>query len=168
MTESITTRIMLAVPSGKIVVRDSLRPLYDWREAEVADYNSLAGQAQAVEAMAARGCAYGPVGNSCPGLYRTGEGTYVIANLPYSEDTDDEVVPAGWTLLAGIITDLWAYSIADLGDFEAKGGDVESLGWGATVVDVGPGTYEFTHHTGEASFDRDADTVIFADIRRLP
>lgn len=166
-SNGITTVITLAVPSGKLVVADDLRPVYDWLHDEVDDYNSPRGQAQATEAMARRGCAYGWVGNSCPGLYQTGKGTYVIASPSYSFDLGDEVLPANWKLLASIITDLWAYSIADLADFELKSGNLKSLSWSVTSVDVNPGTYEFTHHTGEKNFNHDADTVIFADIRRV-
>jgi hypothetical protein len=175
----LTSVITLNVPSGKIIVADDLRPVYNWDETEqewwlaedytrMASYNSALGQYQAVQAMAAAGCAYGPVGNSCPGLYRTEDGTYVIASLAYSEETDDEVLPAGWEHLASVITDLWAYSIADFEDWKARGGDPESLGWGQTVLDVTPGTYEFTHHTGERTFNRDAEgTVIFAHVQFL-
>lgn len=174
--DGITTTITLAVPSGKLIVTDDLRPVYDWRDRDrndpegMAGYNSSLGQHQAILTMAAAGCAYGPVGNSCPGLYLTGEGTYVIASAGYDEDADQEVRPDGWLRLAGVITDLWAYSIADYEDWKARGGDGarfarQEPGWDWDLVSVPPGTYQFTHHTGERSFDQDASgTVIYADI----
>jgi hypothetical protein len=163
----ITTVVTLRVPSGQVIVTDDLRPVYDWDGDSVADYNTALGQHQAIEAMAAQGCAYGPVGNSCPGLYRTGPDRYVIASPGWDGDGDEEIIPEGWERLASVITDLWAYSVADYGDWVARGGDPAGLDWADTVVDVTPGTYRFTHHTGEASFDRDAPgTVIFADIER--
>jgi hypothetical protein len=163
--DGVTSVITLAVPSGKVIVSDDLRPVYDWDDSEMASYNSALGQKQAVEAMAAAGCAYGPVGNSCPGLYRTGPDTYVIASLGYDEESE-EILPAGWEYLTAIITDLWAYSIADYEDWKAKGGDPGSLNWADSVIGIAPGTYQFTHHTGERNLDRDAEgTVIFADIR---
>lgn len=58
--DGIVTTITLAVPSGKMLVADDLRPVYGWDDRELASYNSVLGQAQAVEAMAAVGCAYGP------------------------------------------------------------------------------------------------------------
>lgn len=165
---SITTKIQLKVPSGKVIVTDNLSGAYPyWSDDEVYDYNSFEGQAKAVEIMASRGVAYGPVGNSCPGFYRTGPDTYVLANLPYNEDADKETLPEGWTYLTAVITDLWAYSIADHDDWLSKGGDPTGLGWADTIVDLPVGVYEFTHHTGEEGFDRDADTVIFADIRKV-
>lgn len=161
--DGLTSVITLAVPSGKIIVSDDLRPVYDWQEDGMASYNSALGQKQAVEAMAAIGCAYGPVGNSCPGLYRTGDDTYVIA----SPDPDGEDLPDK-NRLAGIITDLWAYSIADLDDWRARGGDPGSLSWAETVVNIRPGTYEFTHHTWEPGFNSMADgTIVFAHVRRI-
>jgi hypothetical protein len=171
--DGITTTITLAVPSGTILVTDDLRPLYDWRDKGrhdppgMASYNSVLGQHQAIAAMAAQGCAYGPVGNTCPRLYRTRDGAYVIASPDYDEDAGQEVVPAGWELLAGIITDLWAYSIADYEDWKAKGGNPDDLGFTETLVEVPPGTYEFTCHTGERSFNDAHGTVIYAGIQYL-
>ena len=164
----LTSRVTLAVPSGKVIVTDSLRPVYDWDDNEIADYNSVLGQHQAIAVMATQGCAFGPVSNSCPGLYRTGEGSYVIANLAYDEENDAEILPGGWEFRAGIITDLWAYSVADYADWQEKGGDPAGLGWGQTVVSVTPGTYEFTHHSGERGFNDDfGSLVVYADIRFL-
>lgn len=163
--DGVTSVITLAVPSGRIVVGDDLRPVYNWDDSEMASYNSALGQKQAVEAMAAAGCAYGPVGNSCPGLYLVGNG-YVIAS-PGLDENDNPLLPEK-DCLAGIVTDLWAYSIADFEDWKARGGDPASLGWSYTIVDVPPGVYEFTHHTGEAGFDHDAEgIVVFAHIRRV-
>jgi hypothetical protein len=163
--DGLTSVITLEVPSGKVIVTDDLRPVYNWDDAEMASYNSALGQYQATGAMAAAGCAYGPVGNSCPGFYRTGGDTYVIASLAYDEETDKEVLPAGWELLAGIVTDLWAYSVADFGDWVDKNGDPATP---AVVVDLPRGTYQFTHHSGERSFNHDAEgTVVFAHIQRI-
>lgn len=166
-----TSVITLNVPSGQILVTDDLRPVYridDDLARAFAPYDSSAGQTQYIRAMADLGCAYGPVGNSCPSLYRTGNDTYIIARRRWDDETGDEVTPDGWTELANVCTDLWAYSIADYADWQARGGDPATLGWTDTVVDVPPGTYEFTHHFGEASFDDDADGAIYAHIRRLP
>ncbi|MFI1769098.1 hypothetical protein ACH41H_44700 [Streptomyces sp. NPDC020800] len=163
--DGLTTEITLEVPSGKIVVTDDLR-LYRYDDTGFASYNSALGQAQAIQAMAAAGCAYGPVGNTCPGLYRTGPDTYVVARPGYDED-DNPDLPEDDSL-AGIVTDLWAYSIADFEHWKSRGGDPETLGWTETVVDITPGTYRFTHHTGERDFDPDAPgAVVFAHVERI-
>jgi hypothetical protein len=168
--DGVTMSIRLAVPSGKLVVDDDLRPIYDGFSDDFLTYNSLAGQAQVVHAMAALGCAYGPVGNTCPSLYRTGDGTYVIATLAWNDDEDsdeEEIIPEGWTELAGICTDLWAYSIADHDDFLSRGGSLESPGDTRSVVEVPAGTYRFTHHTGERSFkENETEPTIYAHIER--
>jgi hypothetical protein len=50
----------------------------------------------------------------------------------------------------------------------SEGRDPGKLGWSATVADITPGTYQFTHHSGERGFDRDvAETVIFAHFERI-
>jgi hypothetical protein len=176
LPEGITTVITLKVPSGKIVVADDLRPVYDGFDHDgLASYNSALGQHQVIEAMAAEGCAYGPVGNSCPGLWRTGEDTYEIVSGVWDEewaDEDDEP-PASprkpEDKLASICTDLWAYSIADYDDWVAKGGDLKEVERGhVNVADIEPGVYEFTHHTGEKDFDHwVAGELVFAHIRKI-
>jgi hypothetical protein len=167
----ITTVIDLHVPSGKIIVTDDLRPIYNRDTDELGNYNTVLGQSRFIEAMAEIGCAYGPVGNSCPSLYRTGEGKYVIASDGWTDEEDNVVdlkLNEGYERLAQIITDLWAYSIADLDDYLAKGGEPVNH-WGRTVVEVPPGTYRFTHHTGERDFNRDDWTkpIIYAHIEKI-
>jgi hypothetical protein len=44
---------------------------------------------------------------------------------------------------------------------------IDQLGWTVTVVDVKPGTYRFTHHTGEADYDRDAWPVTYAHVELI-
>ncbi|MER5988070.1 hypothetical protein [Streptomyces sp. NPDC001787] len=164
----ITTEVTLDVPSGKLIVTDDLRDVYDTDFFAGADYNTALGQAQVIQAMAALGCAFGPVGNSCPGLYRNGADTYVIASVYVDEDTDDAPALPEPDRLARICTDLWAYMLADFEDWKAKGGTPQGRMLGDhTVIDVPPGTYKITHHTGEHSFDRDADLVEFAHIERI-
>jgi hypothetical protein len=191
LTEGLPMVVELAVPSGKMIVTDDLRPVFDF---DLLNYNSLAGQAEAQQIMAVQGCAYGPVGNSSPSLIKTGDGTYVIASFDDELGPEDEGYVAG-EQLADICTDLWAYSIADLDHFvgtarekfaaasdkervkllqrdlfswAVQPGDprerIDQLGWTVTIVDVAPGVYRFTHHTGEAGFDRDAWPVVYAHV----
>lgn len=163
--DGITTEIEIDVPSGKLLVTDDLRPVFDWAGTS-ASYNSVLGQAQAIAAMAELGCAYGPVGNSCPGLYCTGDDSYVIAT-PYRGGDGKPALPES-ARLASVVTDLWAYSIADYEHWQKQGGDPGQLGWADTVVHVPPGRYRFTHHTGEKGFrDTTSETTVFADVRRV-
>jgi hypothetical protein len=194
LTEGVPMVIELEVPSGKIIVTDSLGPVFDF---DLLNYNSKAGQAEAQAIMATQGCAYGPVGNSSPSLVRVGgvqSDSFIISNFDEELKPGDEGYVVG-EQLADICTDLWAYSIADLdhfvatarAKFEAAGeaervellqrelfawavqpGDprdrIDKLGWTVTVVNVTPGTYRFTHHTGEAGFDGDAWPVTYAHV----
>ena len=173
MPEGHTSVVTLRVPSGKLIVSDDLRPVYrvsDDVMLTLEDYNTHLGQTQYVQEMAKLGCAYGPVRNTSPSLYRTGADTYVIASPAYELDEDgmecDPVLPG--EELASICTDLWAYSIADYEDWILRGGDPLSLGWTDTVVEVTPGTYRFTHHTGERGFEYETSgAVVFAHIERI-
>ncbi|GGU38743.1 hypothetical protein [Streptomyces violascens] len=164
----ITTEITLDVPSGKLIVTDDLRDVYNVDFDAGASYNTDLGQAQVVQAMAAIGCAFGPVGDSSPNLYRDGENSYFIAS-PLYDDNDVPSLPES-KCLAEIFTELRAYSIADFEDWKAKGGTPGSKLLGEyTVVDVAPGTYKFTLHVGERGFDKfDFDTErVFTHIERV-
>ena len=164
----ITTEITISVPSGKILVTDDLRPVYDCERGPFITLNSSLGQARLVEAMAAIGCAYGPVGDGDLGLYRTGPDSYIIARPDYDRDGEPSLPED--TLLAGIVTGLLAYSIADFEDWKARGGDPERLDWNwtDTVVEVNPGTYRFVHHSEAHGFNGDsAGTVVFAHVERI-
>lgn len=165
--EGWTTQVTLRVTSGKIVVADSLRDAYcltHEQEDALGDYNAAHGQAAWMKAYEALGCAYGPVGNSCPSLYQTGEDTYAIVSPAYDEDTHEPVFDG--THLAGITTDLWAYSIADHDDYLAKGGTIDQ--YGPEVVEVPNGIYTFSHHTHEKAFNYDdyRGTQVYATIVR--
>lgn len=169
LPDGVTTTITLAVPSGKIIVSDDLRPTYRLDEDARPDINSSLGMQLKGLAMAGIGCAWGFVGNSSPGLYRTDWDTFVIASPEYCEETDEVTGRlAGIEPLTGVCTDTWAYCVADFADFLAKGGDnhVSYHAW--DVVEIPAGTYEFTTYSGKADFECDGDgTVIFADIRRV-
>ncbi|WP_446047621.1 hypothetical protein [Streptomyces olivaceus] len=162
----ITTQTTFEVPSGRLIVSDDLRDVYDVDFAAGASYNTALGQAQVVEAMAALGCAFGHVGNTSPSLYRAQErDSYLIA----APGHDDQDASSLHECLAEIDTTLWAYALADFEDWKAKGGAVRQKLLGKhTVVDITPGTYRITHHSGERGFDRyAAETVVFARIERI-
>ncbi|OEV09203.1 hypothetical protein [Streptomyces nanshensis] len=161
--DGITMQITLEVPSGQMIVTDDLRAVHDVDFDAGASYSTALGMAQVVEAMAALGCAFGPVFNTCPGLYRTHEPDSYLIAAPVIDEADVPSLPEE-TRLARISTALWAYSIADVEDWKAKAGDVDQLGK-YTVVDVTPGTYRFTLHAGERGFDHYAEgTVVFAHV----
>lgn len=167
--DDLETVTVLHVPSGRLIVDDSLRDVYNPDFKDV-DYNSAMGQAEAVRRNAEAGCAYGPVLNTSPGLYKTPTG-YAIANTGWDDETCERLEPEGWTELARVCTDLWAYSIADYQDFLDKGGKPieEEDNYGSrSVVEVEPGDYEFTLYTGRADFDCHGEgNVVFATIKKI-
>lgn len=168
LPDGLTTVVEVDFPSGKVLVTDDLRPIYDVDDEGLEDYGSALGQSQYIKAMAEVGCAYGPVLNTCPSLYRTGDDTFVVASAEYDEATDT-VVDFGGVELAKVVTDLWAYSLADYEDWKARGGDPKGLGWTHTVVDVTPGRYRFTCHSGERGFKpHGPGLVVFAHVERVP
>lgn len=160
----------LKVPSGRVVIDDDLRDVYNLSDEEADKLPSLnvrRGTHETSLAFAAIGCAHGYVGNSCPGFYKVGAGQYVIANSG-STDDDVEIPIENGVKLAQIVTDLWWYSIADYDDFIARGGDPKRS-WCRNVVSVPPGTYRFIHHTNERGFNFDEfrKPVIYAHIERV-
>jgi hypothetical protein len=168
--DGIITTVELAVPSGRIVVTDDLRDVFGDYVC-TASYNTTLGQHQAIVSTAARGYAQGWVGNSCPGLYRTGEDAYMIASPDYDEDTDVRNPPDS-ERLATVRTGVWSYAVADYSLWREKGGkdpDPGTTAWhNIDIVDVTPGTYRFTHLTGVRGFDQYADGVtVYARIERI-
>jgi hypothetical protein len=152
----------LEVPSGAIVVADYLR-VFSVKDEDRFDLNTAVGQAGLSQAMAAIGCAYGGIGNSCPGIYRVSDQHYVIASPGW--DGENEVPPPG-EQVAHVVTDLWAYSIADEARFRARGG-TEDPGFPYDRVAVTPGTYHFTHHTFRRDFTDDVvgRPTVYAEFR---
>lgn len=119
----------LAVPSGKMVVADSLRPVLDvpLREGrDVPGYNSIAGQKLHSEDQAAAGVAYGAASNIALGLYRDptkGPDSYAIVTADDEAEPGEDGYYAG-EQIARICTDLWAYSLTDFDHFVARARDL--------------------------------------------
>lgn len=136
----------LNVPSGKIVAKDDLREWFNY----YGDFNinSSIGVMQTTLEMEKIGCAYGFVGNSCPGIYRQEDDTYIIAIGAYVDEDHSDIEPLG-KHVAGICTDLWWYSLVDYDEFRRRAGDVKPDEIGAEIFDVKPGVYHFHH------FERD-------------
>lgn len=178
--DGITSVVEIDVPSGKIFVDDALNPVFeisDEAEREMETYNCAVGQDQMIHAYADLGIAYGPVGNSCPGFWEVEPGKYVVANAQFlTDDGESELEESeiktsfGGKKIAGILTDLWAYSIVDLDKFIAAGGDPKTHGGGyGVVVEVPAGRYRLSHHTNEKTWvgDNWGGEEIFAHFERI-
>lgn len=173
LANGIVTHYSLEVPSGVMVVANDLRSLFGVPH-EYGDgmpsYNSDLGQSQYMLGLAQEfKLAYGPVGNTSPCLYTT-EAGFEIATAAWDVEAGDVIHPA--EPLAHIITDLWAFCIADSRVFQGKLNEQIQRGEKPydeqyTMVGVEPGTYQFTHHTGELGFDHDSyDRIVYTTIRK--
>ena len=74
----------LNVPSGKLVVANDLRPLFDF----IGDFdiNTCVGGMKHSLAMSENGCAQGFVGNTCPGVYRLDDNRLTVADAGRREE----------------------------------------------------------------------------------
>jgi hypothetical protein len=159
----------LNVPSGKIVVENDLREWFPLPEGENFDVNGIIGCRLTSQAYAAAGMSHAFVGNTCPGVFRLGEGKFKIANEPTDERWDEEkneyvsIDPPPefeGERVTSVCTDLWWYSMCDLDEAvrraEKFGGSTENL----TVIDVKPGVYRF-HHDDEVDRDTFETGVLY-------
>lgn len=146
LPDGLDSTIHLDVPSGRMIVTDDLRPVYDVDLPVSPSYNSVAGRILHSERMARVGCAYGFVGDTSPALVSTGPGRFVVASFDHDARPGEE----GHLAVAGDV-------LADLERHRH-----------ATVVDVEPGTYRFRNVTGRAGVDVHDDwPQVFAYIERV-
>ena len=165
-----TTHTEVEFLSGKILVADAIPG--NWVRAGDVDgsatYNSKLGQQQVIQMMAVRKTAFGPTGNQSLGLYKINDEHYQIIGPGYDLDNDKILLPDGLTeedSVAGICTDLWAYSIVDWDEWLKAGNDPEALHWDETPVEIKPGRYLFSYHGHETGFEWDAaGPQVFADM----
>lgn len=166
-------RVLVNVPSGKIVFANDLRDLIVCDDPEGASVNYQIGQKLVTEAYGRTGLAHVFVGNSCPGVFRDGD-ALVVANRWIDEESDiDEETYARLDAeldakrLGSICTDLWWYSAMDHDHFltrcaieEVDPADVGSY----FIVEVPPGVYAFTD---ELPKDRDGNDVLYSRIFKV-
>ncbi len=151
--EGLTSEWELNVPSGKLAIANDLRRWFPISGDH--NLNSMIGRHLEILAYSKVGMAYGFVGNTCPGVYRTGD-SFVIG--AYSDELWDEDAgkyvenpdPCLWgEEVASICTDLWWYSIVDHDELLRRIAHYtpdEEVDWDRiTVVDVKPGVYHFRH-----------------------
>lgn len=156
----------LNFPSGIMVVENDMRRLLNeqppddsiehWSDHTKNFYvNTKLGCVNTSLWYAERGMAHCFVGNTCPGIYRTSEDSYEIGNYweHDGEEDDEGVNKAPGTEVAGVLTDLWWFSIMDKILYENLGGTFDQ--W-TDMIDVKPGTWTFTHHWHEGDFDQDS------------
>jgi hypothetical protein len=153
----------LNVPSGKILVANDLRRWFPLPEGDPVDsVNTVDGCRKTAEAYAGIGLSHAYVGNTCPGVYKLADGMFKIASEPA-----DDLKPYpkfNGERVAGVVTDLWWYSLCDVDEFERRakkfGGSLkEILSWHTKVIDVKPGVYQFKHYDDASRDDSPKETL---------
>jgi hypothetical protein len=152
----------LPVPSGKLVVANDLRHLFEGEYEEVDlrpnskgwgfNINSDFGCVQVFQTYGKLGMAHGFVGNTCPGMYRIDENTLTLSTVEHDEETY-ELKELPGERVAGVCTDLWWYSVMDYDMYKERAGEEPNKH--CDVVDVKPGIYRVTHRYH--MIDRDAN-----------
>ncbi|MDA4132877.1 MAG: hypothetical protein OK454_07110, partial [Thaumarchaeota archaeon] len=158
----------LNVPSGKLVVANDLRELFPLPDGDDFDIGSTMGCRQTALAYATNGMSHAYVGNSCPGVFKCGEGLFKIANAPQDEEWDGKkhvkIKPAPkfeGERVAGICTDLWWYSLCDHEEFKRRCRRFKQKvsDFNIETVDVKPGVYRFHHDEEARSYEGPGECV---------
>ena len=166
----------LPVPSGKLVVANDLRYLFEDEYEEVDlrpnsrgwgfNINSDLGCVQVFQTYGKLGMAHGFVGNSCLSMYRIDRTTLTLSMVEHDEETYKHKELPG-ERVAGVCTDLWWYSVVDYRTYVARAGKEPNKY--CDVVDVKPGMYKVIQRTH--MIDRDANVTdhyaVFKWVRNL-
>lgn len=154
------TVIELDVPSGKLVIADSLYPIFV--PAAIGDYNYGRGQHDTALGYAEE-CkvASAAVGNSCPSLVQKEDGSYLLVSFN-DDDEDEENEKSNYEddekCVATVITDSWSVELTDYQNWRDNGGEKIKVGshHGNTVIKVTKGKYRWTvksHADGWSHYD---------------
>jgi hypothetical protein len=153
------TILEIDVPSGKLVIADSLGPVF--YPESVSSINYGRGQHEmALKYAEDYNVASACVGNSCPTITQQTAGSYMVVSLDLDEE-DNPAFENGEKEVAHVVTDSWSVELTDYQNWLDNGG--EELPEGAshryTLLSVTPGKYRWTvkcHAEGwdHADFDR--------------
>ena len=156
------------VPSGKLVIANDLRELFPIPSKEDFDVNTSFGCRQTALAYAENGLGHAFIGNSSPGVYQCGDGTYKIANPPSDQDWNGKA----WVKIkpkpkfdgkrvASICTDLWWFSICDYNEFKlrCKRFNLKPEQFGIEIVKVKSGVWRFRHDEGARNQETPGECV---------
>lgn len=132
-------KAVINVPSGKLVAanyfQDAVAP-------NVERFVGSLGYKHETEHYAKQNVGYGACGNSCPTIYANETNDkFIVGNPAYTEKMDSIPNPfPGYRRVNGVVTDLWAWSIADKKTAEKLDGKVDKN----DVFDAVPGRYRVT------------------------
>lgn len=164
--------VLLAIPSGVIVIANDLRPLVTVDEDH--DIGNKISERKYIEEYARFGMAHVYTGNSCPTIWRQGE-RIAIANYTDEEDRyeyEGKLLPEGEITpvaergedLGTVCTDLWWYSAMDRDLFLARCAEegLKPENFSPDYITVEPGTYAFSIEPVQ----RDSASEVFSYITR--
>lgn len=138
------TVLEIEVPSGKLVIADSLGPVF-YPEA-VGDINyGRARHETTLRYAKDYKVASAFVGNSCPSIVQQADGSYLVVSLDLDEK-DDYRYENGEKKVGAVVTDSWSVELTDYQNWLAHGGQelADDASHGYTVLNVTPGTYRWT------------------------
>lgn len=150
------TILEIEVPSGKLVMSDSLGPVF-YPEA-VGDFNYGRGRHDTTLKYAKDfNVASAFVGNSCPTIVRQADGSYLVVSLEV-DDEYERIHKDGEQEVAHVVTDSWSVELTDYQNWLDNGGQelTEGASHGYTVLNVAPGKYRWTvksHADGWSHYD---------------
>jgi hypothetical protein len=164
--------IEIDIPSGKMVLYNDLRQWFEPFEKEPYKKNrykreysasSLIGQQNSSKVYEEDKSVYLQIGNCACIMYQTDDSKekFMVGDYGAFDDIDAEDTtdwPSNYKQVGNVCTDLWAYCVADLDEFEKRAGEDELIHKkdnnytmdsrdcaDVYVVECKPGRYKFTH-----------------------
>ena len=168
------TVLEVTVPSGKLIVADSLCRLDYFNVEPPASISSGAGLDAWARLFASEtNAAYAFVGNTCPRVVRQPDGALEVISTAWDE-AEEPMLNDGETSVAAICTDMWATMLTDYQHWLDHGGqDISTVNQRYsievyTLIDVAPGKYRWTVYSHADGFDVHAEgRVAFARLELI-
>lgn len=165
--QSESTVITLDVPSGKLVVNDSLSEFIKLPRSRKGTKNSLEygfGLHNMAKDCEAQGIAYIFSQGISPKLLQQTDGSILVSSLAYNEALGEDVFENGEKEIAVVYTDLWAVTMVDYDYWISHGGIPEGVQRGRwekqyQYIEVPAGKYEITIHTTREYFEFNYDNL---------
>lgn len=135
------TVIEINVPSGFLVIRDSLAPLLA-PTAVGSMRRGLETHQMALNYAADHNVASASVGNSDPAIVQKDDGSYLVVSPEYSEEKGGYVYKDDETRIFSVDTGSWSVEISDYQNWLDQGGEILDLD-GEDILAVEPGRYRW-------------------------
>ena len=149
------TVIEIDVPSGYLVIRDALTPVFT--PAAVGSMRQgLETHQAAMDYAEDCNVASAFVGNSCPQIVQRKDGSYLVVSPEQREDGDfGNIYEDGEERIFSVITDSWSVELSDYGNWLDHGGKRLDE-FSPDLLPVPPGRYRWVascHKTGWSHYD---------------